>query len=193
MKTKTTITLKEHLAALNHAAYILLRQRPYARGLDPWDIINGAWVIMEDNNSIQKLIDRDQKWGLLTSCINAGRKYLRKTYNLGTNHRADLAFLDISINGDDGIIFDKPDSVNTPEETAGTSELFQHVMGIARRVLTVNEYRTIELYFMQGLRQQDVAHCLGLRSRGGTSDRLKLAIQKIRNELSVTGNLLETL
>jgi len=188
------ITFDEHLTALTKAAYILKAQRPYAKELDLWDVINGAWVIMAEKNTITKLIDRDQKYGLLTACIRAGKTYINRTYKIKTGtHRPDLSFLGISIYGEDGLAFDPSDDTPTAEITTGTSELFEYVVDIARRVLTVNEYRTLELYYMQGLTQADVSHCLGLRSRGGTSDRLKLAIQKIRNELNRTTNLLENI
>ena len=191
MKTKP-ITFQEQLEALTHAAYILKGQRPYLKGMDIWEIINGAWLVMEEQNCLDKLDTRGQKYALLTACINAGKTFINRQYKLRrANYRADLAFLNISINGDVGYAFDMPDVTPSPDGATNTSELFRHVMAVARKVLNVTEYRTIELYYLQGLKQDSVSNTLGYRTRSSTCMRLKTAIQKIRNELSVTGNLLE--
>ena len=54
-KPEYTITFEEQLNCLKKAAGVLKSQRYYLSELDEWDIINGAWVIMEKQNTIKKL------------------------------------------------------------------------------------------------------------------------------------------
>jgi len=188
------ITFKEQLKCLKKAAGILKCQRAYLREVDLWEIINGAWAIMEKQQTLRRLEAKGKQYALKKACFNAAKTFINRTYKLKTgSYRADLSFLYLSIYAPDGHAYDIPNNCKPAEETSTTADLFQYVMRVARDVLNVKEYRTLELYFLEGRTLQKVTEAMGQTSKGGTCMRVKGAIQKIKNELALTGETMGAL
>ena len=170
--TEKPVTFDELLPALKRAAIMTKVKKPYARGLDDWDLINSAWEHITTKNI--KLTRKFLFW----SCYCAMARYLEKKFKLySTTYNLSLVFLDTNI----GNMSDAQRQFLEPEDLHGRSNpLSDRVHEAIRKAkLTPGQQQVIQLFYFEDRSLKEVMEITG-RGRGAVGMSLTYTRRKLK-------------